>query len=429
MTGNLLARVLSGRSGFQVSRSLQFVNTQRPWREAILVSVGLSLLFILIYGGCNTLASRQAHPGTAFFAWELRLPFVPALIVPYMSIDLFFFTAPLLCANGAELRALVRQIVTAILVAGLGFILFPLTTAYPRPEVSGWTGWLFEFLWSFDKPHNLVPSLHIALASLLWPVYLRHTGGWLRRFIYLWFTLIVVSALFTWQHHLLDVVTGALLGQTCLFAFPVVRESAPVKSASTNLRIAGLYGAGSLLFGVLAIVFGSWGSWLLWPALSLALIAFAYGRGSSAIFRKNNGRLPVSTRVVLAPYLFGTLMRLWIYNDGRPPWVEVAPGVYCGRLLTRAEADALPALGITAVLDLTAEHAETKSLLAMDYLNVPILDLTSPSKEQLETAVAFIDRQIHRGAVYIHCALGISRSAAVITAYKASRQKDLQQIC
>jgi membrane-associated phospholipid phosphatase len=424
VAGKLASQTQPGRDGFQVSERQHVIATARPWMAAIALSAALSLLFIIIYGGCNTLAARWADPGGWFFTWELQIPFVPTLIVPYMSIDLFFVLSPLLCEEVIELRTLARRITAAILVAGLMFITFPLTTGYARPEVSGWTGWLFEFLWSFDKPHNLVPSLHVALASLLWPVYARHTRGWLQKFIHLWFTLIVASALFTYQHHLLDMATGAMLGQVCIFAFPERREPALVQSASANLRVALLYALGAALLAVLAIALGFWFWILLWPAVSLALVALAYLRGNSVIFRKAGGRLPASTRVVLGPYLCGTFIRRLVYNRRRPPWVEIAPGVYCGRLLTNHEAIRLGAMGITSVLDMTAEHAEAKAFLDIEYLNIPVLDLTSPSREQLDVAVAFINEQVHRGGVYVHCALGISRSAAATAAYLAFRQTE-----
>src|SRR5690242_12891227 len=141
-----------------------------------LASVSLSLLFVLIYGGSNFVASR-VDGGSWFYSWELRIPFVPLLILPYLSIDLFFVASFLLCANKTELRAHCRRIAMAILAAGACFILFPLSTGYSAPAVDGWTGDLFRFLWSFDRPHNLVPSLHVALLSLLWPIYIRHTSG------------------------------------------------------------------------------------------------------------------------------------------------------------------------------------------------------------------------------------------------------------
>jgi membrane-associated phospholipid phosphatase len=426
----------------------RFTDTRRPWVRAILFSLALSSMFVLVYGGCNAIASRRSDLGTCFFAWELRIPFVPALIVPYMSIDLLFVGSFLLCADQIELRAHARRIALAIMVAGLAFLVFPLETGYRRPEVSGWTGWLFEFLWSFDKPHNLVPSLHVALASLLWPVYARHgprrgfrlgTGrlqvrGPARGFVHVWFALILVSPLLTWQHHLLDVATGAMLAQVCLFAFPE-RRLRSMRSLA-NPRVAGLFAGGSSALAFTAIALGAWFWLLLWPAASLALIASAYLRGNASVFRKSSeGRLPFSTRVVLGPYLCGTFARLLFYRRLGTPWVEAAPGVYFGRLLTGREAVAMRATGITGVLDVTAEHAETRAMLQIEhwtaaggspggiaYLNIPVLDLNKPSPEQLEVAVAFMAAHSCYGGVYVHCALGISRSVAVVAAYIASLQ-------
>jgi hypothetical protein len=343
-----------------------------------------------------------------------------------MSIDLFFVASFLLCKDTIELRAHSRRIAAAILVAGSAFLVFPLNTGYPRPEVSGWTGRLFELLWSFDKPHNLVPSLHVALASLLWPVYARHTRGLLRWLLNGWFLLIVTSSLFTWQHHLLDVATGAMLGQVCIFAFPERQERSLVRSATANLRVAWLYATGSAAFAIASITLGSWFWLLLWPAASLALIAIAYVRGNSSVFRKANGRLPISTRIVLGPYLCGAFVRLLIYRRRGKQLVEAAPGVYCGGLLLEREALQVRVMGITGILDMTAEHVEARAFLEIDYLNVPVLDLTQPSREQLDRAVAFIAEHARRGGVYVHCALGISRSVAAVAAYRISQQTNPQ---
>jgi protein-tyrosine phosphatase len=49
-----------------------------------------------------------------------------------------------------------------------------------------------------------------------------------------------------------------------------------------------------------------------------------------------------------------------------------------------------------------------------------VLDLTQPSREQLDRATSFIAEHVLRGGVYVHCALGISRSVAAVTAYDSS---------
>ena len=434
--------------------------SERPLKAAILWSALLSILFIVVYGGSNALAA-QRELRTCFFAWEKQIPFVPLLIVPYLSIDLFFVASFLLCTNAVELRMHSRRIALAILIAGVVFLMFPLTVGYARPEVSGWTGSLFEFLWSFDKPHNLVPSLHVALASLLWTVYARHTRGLLRWLIHGWFAMIVVSPLLTWQHHVLDVVTGAMLGQFCTYCIPERfnydfaefqtdsnrtlstdrATSLPHKShviSTPNVRIAGRCASGSTILSVLALVIGSLAWLLLWPALALAILSIAYLRGNGYVFRKSHGKIPISSRVILGPYLCGMFVRRLIYKSRVRAWTEIAPGVYCGRLPTGSDVKALREMGITAVLDMTAEHSEalafrhihhsqastgldlnSGSNAPVEYFNIPVLDLTEPSREQLNIAAAFIADRCSQGKVYVHCALGISRSFSAIRAYTA----------
>jgi protein-tyrosine phosphatase len=88
-----------------------------------------------------------------------------------------------------------------------------------------------------------------------------------------------------------------------------------------------------------------------------------------------------------------------------------------GKRLNEAEARALLAKGITAVLDLTSEFSEVAALRSLPYLNVPILDLTAPTEEQLRAGVEFIGKQAQGGGVYVHCKTGYSRSAAFVGAH------------
>src|SRR5690348_7198380 len=97
--------------------------------RALACAVALSVYFFLIYATCNTISSHRHDVRTAGFAWESRLiPFVPAMIVPYMSIDLFFFAAPFLCTTRRERRDHALRVVLAVAIAGACFLLFPFTT-------------------------------------------------------------------------------------------------------------------------------------------------------------------------------------------------------------------------------------------------------------------------------------------------------------
>ena len=187
-------------------------------------SVGLSALFVVVYGWCNWITAQRHDVGTFYFEWERFIPFVPLMIVPYLSIDLFFVAAPFLCRSERELATFSKRIVAAIVVAGICFLLFPLRFAFERPHASGWLGAAFDWFRGMDQPYNLLPSLHIALRTILAQLYARHTRGLLRSISNIWFFLVGLSTLLTYQHHFMDVVAGFALGVSCLY---FIRESTP----------------------------------------------------------------------------------------------------------------------------------------------------------------------------------------------------------
>ena len=376
---------------------------------ALKASLRLSVLFLIVYGFTNWLAAHRSHVGTLFFEWERYTPFIPLMIIPYLSIDVFFVAAPFACRDARELSVLARRVTFAILVAGLCFLLFPLRFAFDRPLVSGWLGAMFSAFRSFDRPFNLVPSLHITFQLILAHLYARHTTGMVRLASNIWFTLIGVSTLLTWQHHVMDVVGGVVLAGYCFYSFP---ESPFPLGGSKNRRLGGYYAVASALALISAVSFWPWGIILLWPALSLAIVSAGYLAVGPAIFRKTDGRLPLSTRFVLGPCIFGQWLSLLYYRRQCRKWDEVAPGVLIGRKLNDREAAGAIDGGVTAVLDLTAEFSEAKPFLRLEYLNVPILDLTAPTQSQLKQIVEFIEEQTRSGKVYVHCKIGYSRSAA-----------------
>ena len=377
-------------------------------------AVALSLLFVVIYGFAGWLTSLRGGVGTWAFEWERSLPFVPWLILPYMSLDVFFVAAPFLCRERAELLVFCRRMTMAIVIAGTMFVLMPLQFAFPRPMPSDWTAAIFHLLHGFDRPFNLFPSLHIAILLILAGTYHRHTRGLVRWLMHGWFVLIGLSTVLTFQHHVIDVAGGFALGVLCCY---VIAERSAVRSVTTNPRIGAWYGAGTVVLVAAAAYLRPWGLVLLWPATSTAIVASAYFGLYSGITRKEDGRLPIASTIVLAPWLLGEYASLIYYRRQATPWSAVAPGVWMGRQLGDWEATEAIKQGVKAVIDLTDEFSEARAFRALPYLNLPVLDLTAPSRDELRTGVEFINVHRRHGTVYVHCKIGYSRSAAAVGAW------------
>ena len=198
------------------------------------MSIGLSALFLIVYGSCNWITARRANVGTFYFEWEHAIPFVPFFILPYMSIDLFFVVAPFLCRSDHELSILAKRIAAAIVVAGGCFLLFPLRFAFQSPQAEGWLGAIFDWFRGIDAPHNLLPSLHAALMLILLDVYFRNTRGVVRVAIVIWFALIALSPLLTYQHHVIDIIGGFVLAGLCFLIFRGRDLSSPPPKEEPN---------------------------------------------------------------------------------------------------------------------------------------------------------------------------------------------------
>lgn len=201
--------------------------------RAAAVSAGLSIWFVIVYGGCNWIASRRTDVGSLYFEWERRIPFVSFFALPYLSIDLFFIAAPFLLATSRELKIFSLRVVVAIAAAGICFLLFPFRFAFSRPPLDGISGMLLNWFLKLDPPYNLVPSLHAAFWLLLVNVYWRHTRGIVRLVVMSWLVLIGLSPILTYQHHVIDIVTGLALGGLCLGLIRG-RFSSPQKSGAPN---------------------------------------------------------------------------------------------------------------------------------------------------------------------------------------------------
>ncbi len=167
------------------------------------------------------ITAQRNDVGVFYFAWERAIPFVPFMILPYLSIDLFFVAAPFLFREEERLRTFVRRVAAAILIAGCFFLLLPLRFGFSRPVAEGSLGAFFDWFRGLDGPYNLFPSLHAALLLFLVDAYARHLRGPARVVVLAWFGLIGLSPLLTHQHHMIDILGGFVLAAGCfLFIRP-----------------------------------------------------------------------------------------------------------------------------------------------------------------------------------------------------------------
>jgi protein-tyrosine phosphatase len=95
------------------------------------------------------------------------------------------------------------------------------------------------------------------------------------------------------------------------------------------------------------------------------------------------------------------------------------PGVFFGRRLSEKEAaEFLRQHPNLTVIDLTSESKEATAFREdARYVPVPVLDLTVPDAATLARACAIIRDQLPHGPVFIHCLLGLGRSAYVAAAW------------
>jgi len=389
----------------------------RPWRRAAAWLALLAPAFFASYGFANWLASRRVDVGAVVFDWESSIPFLAWTIVPYWTIDALYGLSLFLCATRAEVDTLGRRLLLAQAICVTFFLALPLRFTFARPEVDGVYGWMFDVLMGFDRPFNQAPSLHIALLVILWLLYLRRLPDRWRWLVHGWFALIGASVLTTYQHHFIDVPTGALVGWLCVWLIPE-KDASPLRNAGLasdpqRLRIAALYATGAAAVSALGAYLGGWALWLLWVAVSLAIVAAIYAFLDERAFQKSaDGSISLAARWLLAPYLAGAWLNSRWWTRSSPAPGLVLPGLLIGRIPTRRELDAH---GIRAMVDMAAELPCAAA--GIRYVSVPQLDLTAPSRSHLERAVRAIESAMVSGPVLVCCALGYSRSAAAVAAW------------
>ncbi|KQZ34657.1 hypothetical protein ASD58_28425 [Duganella sp. Root1480D1] len=334
------------------------------------------------------------------------------MIIPYASSGPLLAWGFFKVRQGEALRVYSRRLMLSTVAASLVFALFP--ARFPASRVLPDHSFLqlaYGWLDASDRPYNQFPSLHITYCILLWLALRPATASraW-RTALSCWLLLVGASTLLTWQHASADIVGGIALAAVACYA--VRRGATARQSVSFYYAImAGLALLAACLFAP---------AWLwIYLATSLLLVAWAYARRNPAFLRKNQGRHPAWIWLLFWPYLAGYgvtwLLVRWRHR-GKPPFAKATDGLWVGRRLSASEAQQLPPG--CSIIDLSAELSEAPPLRHGHYCHLPLMDLQAPTRKQVRTILAAIDAERKQGRpVYLHCAMGYSRSIFIARIY------------
>ncbi len=151
-----------------------------------------------------------------------------------------------------------------------------------------------------------------------------------------------------------------------------------------------------------------------WCGMGFILVGLAYARFGVSVFGKrlDGGRFWLN-RLILCPFLLLNYVMWHLRHrvfSREDMCNEVVAGIWLGRRPLDGE---LPA-NVTTVVDLTAEFSATTHARKLKYFCVPTLDGCAPHDEEFRQLMSNLSASCE--PVYIHCAAGHGRSAAVAVA-------------
>ncbi|MDP1976721.1 phosphatase PAP2 family protein [Undibacterium sp.] len=370
-----------------------------------------ALTFSLCYFTANMLAQEQGVVRHAALAFEAGIPFLQWMILPYLSSGLFFCLTFFMVSSQDQLRLLSQRLLLATIIAAFIFVLYPLQFSWPRPAISSaWYAYLYDFLALMDKPYNQLPSLHVAYCLLFWSALREHVRpAALRITLAAWLLLTAASTVFTYQHHMLDVLGGGLLGLFCLIF---------IKPKRAEPHVAFYYLLFASIFFIIGVIAAR--SWLaLYITSSLLLVSLAYHRNDVHFLNKKQGQYPWWIWLMYAPYLLGyqlTWLAVVWRERHKPVIIKLTEQLWVGRRLSSREAKQLPQ--DCSIIDLANELSETPALRKHAYKHFPLLDLLKPGKPVSNEILQHMRQQIDSGkTVYLHCAMGYSRCILLAKLY------------
>ena len=159
---------------------------------------------------------------------DRMIPVVPAFVLVYFGCYIFWVLNSIMIMRISRSQCIryAFAFISSLAIAGVIFVILP--TSNSRPVISG-TGIfdrLLVFLYWFDKPVNLFPSLHCLIS---WLNYIGMRGRKEIAFSYRLFSFILAIAVFattqlTKQHFLVDIAGAVVIGELMYFVGDKIKD-------------------------------------------------------------------------------------------------------------------------------------------------------------------------------------------------------------
>ncbi|WP_223606451.1 phosphatase PAP2 family protein [Chryseobacterium sp. OSA05B] len=393
------------------------MDERRPTLKQQIFAFALcAIVFTTVYNFAAWYTSRAEKVPSFVFDFEKYIPFLSWSIIPYMTSVIFFCCVFFFCRDREQLSVLTKRMLFTTVTAGLCFILFPLQFSFAKPLTNGSVlDYSFQFLKLFDSPFNQSPSLHIAYAFIFWSIF-RNLKKF-RTFLMLWFIMLGISTLTTYQHHFIDILSGTVLAHLSFMIFPYRKNDFQYR----NFQVANFY----FLFGWISVsasvlmnqFYGHLWLIVLWPAAMTIIIGYQYQKNNIYFLKDKNGNIPWWKKIFYAPYL----MIYWIFwkflRKNKKP-LEIAPHIYISSRPGRANLHYFEINRNTLVYDLSAEMEEISELKnKSSYHSVPFLDIGALDINQTQKLITEITENYRKlpadGKIFIHCTMGFTRSSVI----------------
>jgi membrane-associated phospholipid phosphatase len=170
---------------------------------------------VILFVGSDLLSAWVPWRIRVDFPGEASWPFFPVWSWVYVSGTVVLLTAPFLLADGRALGGLFASLTVALFGSAIVFLLLPVEPGFaPRVLPAGTspaTALCFHLVDALNLERNSLPSLHVAFSILTACALAMGRGAMARASLALWATAVASSTVLIHEHHLLDVVAGAVV--------------------------------------------------------------------------------------------------------------------------------------------------------------------------------------------------------------------------